>query len=164
MSIVLFRVDERLIHGQVVVGWGTHLRPERIVVVDDALASSDWEQELYTLGLPPELEPRFETVAEAREHLSDWRTGSARMIVLTRDVGTMRRLAEGGYLRGDDVNIGGLHHAAGRRMVLPYVFLSDEEANELTALAEEGAHITARDLPGSRRVELADLLRNSKHP
>src|SRR5262245_49076697 len=163
MSIVLFRVDERLIPGQVVVGWGTHLRPNRIVVVDDALASPDWEQELYTLGLPAELEPCFETVAQAREHLSDWRSAAARVFVLTRDVGTMRRLADGGYLRGDDVNIGGLHHAAGRRMVLPYVFLSDEEASELTALAEDGVHITARDLPGSRRVGLEDLLRNNKH-
>jgi PTS system mannose-specific IIB component/fructoselysine and glucoselysine-specific PTS system IIB component len=140
------------------------LRPDRIVVVDDALARSDWEQELYTLGLPSELEPRFETVAQAREHLSDWRTNSARVIVLTRDVETMRRLAHGGTLRGDDVNIGGLHHAAGRRMILPYVFLSDEEARELKALAEEGAHITARDLPGSRRVGLQDLLRNSEQP
>ena len=55
MAIVLFRVDERLIHGQVVVGWGTRLHPNRIVVVDDDLAVSPWEQDLYTLGLPDDL-------------------------------------------------------------------------------------------------------------
>ncbi|MGH7468822.1 MAG: PTS system mannose/fructose/N-acetylgalactosamine-transporter subunit IIB [Longimicrobiales bacterium] len=162
MSIVLFRVDERLIHGQVVVGWGTQLRPHRIVVVDDALARSAWEQELYTLGLPGEVASDFETVAQARSHLSDWRAAHSRIIVLTRDVATMRRLAQGGSLRGDQVNIGGLHHADGRRAVLPYVFLSDEEAQELAALSEDGAIISARDLPGSRRVELDQLLKNSK--
>ena len=47
MPIVLFRVDERLIHGQVVVGWGSKLRPDRFLVVDAALATSEWEQELY---------------------------------------------------------------------------------------------------------------------
>ena len=164
MSIVLFRVDERLIHGQVVVGWGSQLRPDRIVVVDDALADSHWEQELYTLGLPAGLEPRFETVSDARHHLDDWRNSAHRVFVLTRDVATMRRLAADNLLQGDEVNIGGLHHDAGRRAVLPYLFLSDDEARELAALSEEGALVSARDLPGSRRVSLEEILRNSRHP
>ena len=52
MTVVLYRIDERLIHGQVVIGWGTQLHPDSYLVVDDALAASDWEQELYVLGLP----------------------------------------------------------------------------------------------------------------
>ena len=54
MAIVLYRVDERLIHGQVVLGWGRELRPGRYVVVDDALAESEWEQELYRLSVAEE--------------------------------------------------------------------------------------------------------------
>src|SRR6186997_180618 len=114
MSIVLFRVDERLIHGQVVVGWGTQLKPDRIVVVDDALSESQWEQELYTLGLPSGLESSFESIDDARAHLNEWRAAPDRIMVLTRDIHTMRMLAEGGTLRGDEVNIGGIHHASGR--------------------------------------------------
>ena len=163
MSIVLYRVDERLIHGQVVVGWGTQLKPDAIVVVDDALAESAWEQELYTLGLPGTLDARFETVAQAREHLPAWRAAPDRIMVLTRDVASMRRLGQDGFLKGEEINIGGLHHAAGRRSVLPYVFLSDDEAQELVALSEQGAVISARDLPGSRRVDLDALLKNNRH-
>ena len=164
MSIVLFRVDERLIHGQVVVGWGTHLRPDRFIVVDDALADSDWEQELYTLGMPAELESSFESVDEARAHLQEWRDSAERIILLTRDVHTMRMLAEGGLLRGDEVNIGGIHHADGREPVLPYVFLSAAESRELTQLTEEGALVSARDLPGARRVAVEALLKNHRRP
>ena len=40
MAIVLYRVDERLIHGQVVIGWGSQLQPSRYLVVDDALADA----------------------------------------------------------------------------------------------------------------------------
>lgn len=163
MSIVLFRVDERLIHGQVVVGWAAKLRPDRIIVVDDALAASTWEQELYTLGLPDELQAYFETVAAARVRLPSWRSEPARSMVLTRDIGTMGRLADGGLLRGEEINIGGVHHALGRKSVLPYVFLSEAEASQLKALAELGVLVSARDLPGSRKVALADLLRNSEH-
>jgi len=158
MPIVLFRVDERLIHGQVVVGWGAQLHPERIVVVDDELADSKWEQELYTLGLPSDLEAEFEPVSRARDLIDEWRRSPRRTLILTRDISTMRRLGEGGLLREEEVNIGGIHFAPGRDAVLPYVFLSSEERAELRKLAADGAVIQARDLPGSRRVELADLL------
>jgi PTS system mannose-specific IIB component/fructoselysine and glucoselysine-specific PTS system IIB component len=162
MAIVLYRVDERLIHGQVVVGWGNQLHPERIVVVDDDLARSDWEQELYVLGLPADVDSLFVAVDAARAQLPAWRASRARILVLTKDLTTMRRLAEGGLLRGEEVNIGGIHYAPGRRAVLPYVFLSDDERSEMTRLADEGAVVSARDLPGARRVDLPHLLDDSR--
>jgi PTS system mannose-specific IIB component/fructoselysine and glucoselysine-specific PTS system IIB component len=161
MPLLLLRVDERLIHGQVVVGWGAHLHPERIVVVDDELAASAWEQELYTLGLPPEVEAQFCSVAEARDALPGWREGRARTIVLIRDLATARRLAEGRRLAGEELNLGGIHFAPGRRELLPYLYLNSEEERELERLVGEGVVISARDLPGARRVELSELLRSN---
>ncbi len=158
MGIVLFRVDERLIHGQVVVGWGARLHPNRIVVVDDELAESAWEQELYRMGMPPDVEAVFATVQEARDQLENWESSSSRVVVLTRDVGTMNRLARDGGLEGREVNIGGIHHAPGRTRVLRYVFLSDLERDELTELARHGATVVARDVPGARGVGLEDLV------
>ena len=70
----------------------------------------------------------------------------------------VRRLAEGGLLRGQEVNIGGIHHAPGREGVLPYVYLSPEERRELERLAQQGVTVSARDLPGSRKVDLPHLL------
>ena len=140
MSVLLFRVDERLIHGQVVVAWGSHLHPDTIIVVDDALADSEWEQELYSLGLPPGITAQFESVDAAREALTGWRDGRERIVLLTRDVATMLRLGRGGLLRDADVNIGGIHHAPGRREVLPYVFLSGTDTTRLRDLDAEGAH------------------------
>ena len=157
MTVLLYRVDERLIHGQVVVGWGSRLRPDRVVVVDDALAASDWEQELYTLDLPPGIAAEFASVDAARTSLPGWREDGARMILLTRDVATMLRLARGGVLHGSDVNIGGVHHAPGRREVLPYVYLSNEDSRALRELHDEGANVSAQDLPGSRKVPLERL-------
>ena len=159
MSIVLYRVDERLIHGQVVVGWGSELRPDEIVVVDDDLATSEWEQELYAMGLPSNLTTSFETVADARTHLDDWRHNKKRVLVLTRDIATMHRLAQAGALRGEDVNIGGIHYAPGRAAVLPYVYLSEAEMSALKALESEGVRLSARDLPDARRVELREMLK-----
>lgn len=156
--MVLFRVDERLIHGQVVVGWGSRLHLDAIVVVDEELAGSPWEQELYAMGVEPEVETAFLTVADARRRLPGWLTDERRILLLTRDVASMLRLAEHGLMAGEEVNVGGIHHATGRRAVLPYVFLSDAESRDLAALADEGVVVTARDVPTARKVGLSELL------
>ncbi|HEY0038173.1 MAG TPA: PTS sugar transporter subunit IIB [Longimicrobium sp.] len=157
MPIVLFRVDERLIHGQVVVGWGGPLHADRIVVADDEIAASPWEQELYCLGVPPEIDAVFVTVDEARRRIPEWK-GGRRVIVLVRDVTTARRVAEGGALAGEEVNLGGIHHAEGRTRVLPYLHLGPGDGDALREIAASGAEVSARDLPASRTVMLDELL------
>ncbi len=158
MSVVLYRIDERLIHGQVVVGWGPELEVERYVVVDDELAASEWEQDLYRLGLPEVATAEFLTVADARARLSELDAASPRTVVLTRTVTAMNGLAEGDGLRGCEVNLGGLHYAAGRTERVPYVYLGPQEEEGLQTLADEGVEVSARDLPGSRAVALEALL------
>lgn len=160
MSVVLYRVDERLIHGQVVIGWGSQLRPQRYAVVDDVLVSSDWEQELYRLGLPEGTEAEFVDVEGAKLRLPEWQQDGVRTVVLTRDVETMLRLAEADLLEGAAVNLGGIHHAPGRTAVRPYVYLDDADRTRLQRLQELGVKVAARDLPGSVRVGLDTLLKD----
>jgi PTS system mannose-specific IIB component/fructoselysine and glucoselysine-specific PTS system IIB component len=157
MSIALYRIDDRLIHGQVVVGWGQPLNIGFIVLVDDNVACCDWEQDLYRMGVPPEMELVFADVPTAvREH-ENYVKDPRRGIVVTPDIATMQRLVEGAG-KISDVNVGGIHHRVGRTARLRYVFLSDDEAQELAALAEGGVKVTAQDVPNARQVGLPELL------
>lgn len=156
MTIVLNRIDDRLIHGQVVVGWGQPLDVKFIVLVDDAVAESDWEQELYRMGVPPEMEVRFHSAADAATHLDAYRTEARPGIVVTGDIATMRELVERGGVR--DVNVGGIHHRAGRTQHLRYVFLNAAEEQALRGLAALGAVVTAQDVPAARAIPLEELL------
>lgn len=158
MGIVLFRIDERLVHGQVVLGWGRSLRPRRYAVVDDELAESDWEQDLYGLSLEAGTELLFLTVDEGRNALKGLRDDPDRTVILTRDAVAMARLARGGLMAGADVNVGGLHHRAGRVEVRPYIHLDPENRAALRELADEGVVVTGRDLPDTARVPLEALL------
>lgn len=159
MPVALFRIDERLIHGQVVMGWGPHLRPEHYVVVDDALTASEWEQDLYRLGLPETATVEFLCVGDAVARIEVLEADPRVTIVLTRSVAAMAGLAADGALRGKEVNVGGVHHAPGRTERLPYVFLDSQDEASLRALKDLGAVVTARDLPRSRAVGLSSLLR-----
>lgn len=157
MPIELFRIDDRLIHGQVVVGWGQPLGIGLIVLVDDEVATSDWEQELYRMGVPPTMSVVFETVASAAEHLAAYQADERPSILLTADVDTMRRLAElSGAITA--VNIGGIHHREGRTPRLRYVFLGASEAEGLRALSDAGVQVTAQDVPAARVVPLEEIL------
>ena len=157
MSIVLYRVDERLIHGQVVLGWGSQLRPTRYVVVDDELSESEWEQDLYQLGAG-DAEAVFVSVGECRKLLAGWQSDPVRSILLTRDLGSMLALAEGGLMSEEKVNLGGLHHGPGREQVLTYLHLTQEDREALRALGEEVASVSARDLPDASKVSLKSLV------
>lgn len=128
-------------------------------MVDDELATSEWEQDLYRLGAAGS-EVLFASVAEARDNLAEWRAAPERSILLTKDTGTMRRLAEGGSMHGEAVNLGGLRHGPGRSEVLTYLHLSEGDVNDLEALAEAGVEVTARDLPDAHKVGLESLAKS----
>jgi len=157
VAIELYRVDDRLIHGQVVVGWGQPLNVRFLVLADDEVASSDWEQELYRLGVPPEVDVHFETVDQVAERFDQYANDSRRGILLTKDIETMERLAQR-IPAIKCINIGGLHYRAGRVQKLRYVFLASDEEAALRTLATRGITITAQDVPAARPVPLADLL------
>src|SRR5687767_15964389 len=78
VALDLYRIDDRLIHGQVVVGWGQPLDLRFIVLVDDEVAASDWEQELYRMGVPPDMDVYFDAVETAAETLSDYQVDARR--------------------------------------------------------------------------------------
>jgi len=157
MAIVLCRVDDRLIHGQVVIGWGQPLGIDLIVLVDDQVAASSWEQELYRMAVSPGIEVRFVTTAEASAQMGEWQANGRRALILTGDLDTMAALHAGNPTIVHRINLGGVHHRPGRRERLPYLYLTDEELRRLVALESRGAEVTAQDLPTSPLVSLKAL-------
>jgi PTS system mannose-specific IIB component/fructoselysine and glucoselysine-specific PTS system IIB component len=156
--LVLLRIDERLIHGQVVVGWGAELRPDHYVVVDDDLTASEWEQELYQLGLPENQGAEFVTVGEARARMGEWDADERRVVLLTKDLVTMAALASGGALSQRKINLGGIHHAPGREEYLPYLHMDATDLGALKTLQQAGARVTAQDLPSTKERSFDHLV------
>jgi PTS system mannose-specific IIB component/fructoselysine and glucoselysine-specific PTS system IIB component len=156
MPILLYRVDDRLIHGQVVIGWGRPLGIDFIVLVDDQVRLSPWEQDLYRMGVPPEIEVLFVSPAEAAERIPGWKAGERRGIILMGDIATMMQLHAAGAVL-DAVNLGGIHHRPGRSERLPYLYLTDEEINSLRTLEASGTRVSAQDLPTATPVSLRSL-------
>ncbi|HMI55302.1 MAG TPA: PTS sugar transporter subunit IIB [Gemmatimonadaceae bacterium] len=157
MGVHLYRIDDRLIHGQVVVGWGQPLNIRFLVLVDDLVASSDWEKELYRMAVPPEMEIVFADIGTAIRDHSRYATDPRPGILITGDIATMYRLVKGVKAIGS-VNLGGIHHRAGRSEKLRYVFLTPDEEGQLLELEAAGVEVTAQDVPSAHAVPLPEVL------
>ncbi len=158
MALALLRVDDRLVHGQVVIGWGRPLAARFIVLVDDGVQGSAWEQDLYRMAMPDGVEIIFTSTAEAIERLAEWAADSRPGILLTGDLTTMAALHAADPALVHLINLGGIHHRAGRTERLRYLYLDESESALLSRMAEGGAVIVAQDLPTAAPVPLAELL------
>ena len=155
MSWLLQRVDDRLIHGQVLVAWAQHLHPERIWVVDDAAAGNAWEKDLMSSAAPG-VEVRIVTVAAmaAAWALEEAAPGGA--FLLVRDLETALALVEAGATIAR-LNLGGLHHAPGKSKVNEYIYLDDADRARARALLARGLALDVQDVPGAVAKPLAAL-------
>ncbi|MBK6495798.1 MAG: PTS sugar transporter subunit IIB [Gemmatimonadetes bacterium] len=158
MALVLLRVDDRLVHGQVVIGWGRPLAARFIVLVDNGVRASTWEQDLYRMAVPEGVEIIFASTAEATASLAGWAADPRAGILLTGDLTTMAALHDAEPVVAHRINLGGIHHRADRAERLRYLYLDDADTAILKRLASDGAAITAQDLPTSPPVPLADFL------
>jgi PTS system mannose-specific IIB component/fructoselysine and glucoselysine-specific PTS system IIB component len=156
MSLALYRIDDRLIHGQVVVGWGQPLDVTFIVLVDDEVSGSEWEQDLYRMGVPPQIEVIFASIEQAAKLLPEWETDPRVGILLVGDIDTAVALAAQAP-QVHRFNVGGVHHRTGRRERLRFVYLTDDEAAKLRGLAARGVEITAQDVPTARPIPVGEF-------
>jgi PTS system mannose-specific IIB component/fructoselysine and glucoselysine-specific PTS system IIB component len=158
MPVVLSRIDDRLVHGQVVIGWGRPLAIDLIVLVDGAVAASEWEQDIYRMAVPDSMEILFVVADVAARRLPAWDASQARVVLLAGAIDERAQVQQAVPDLIRSINLGGLHHRPGRTERLPYIYLDDVDRDALRALADAGVSISAQNLPGSAAVPVDDLL------
>jgi PTS system mannose-specific IIB component len=157
--IALVRVDNRLVHGQILEAWVPHLGARRVMVADDDAAKNSLAKAAMTLAVSPDLAISIEPVDRV-----DWeglvRTPEA-VLVLVREVVEARRAYQCGMtpVRAPRINLGNVHFTAGRKPVTASVFLSAEELKEVQGLAAAGFAVEARAIPSDAPVGVAELVR-----
>ena len=157
MDVQLFRIDDRLIHGQVVLGWAKPLKSERIILCDDDVSDSDWETELYSTCVPDHLKALICNVEETTSLLAKNVEPEDKTIVLVKEPKVVMDIVNKGYVPGK-INLGGLHFSDQRKKYLSYVYLNDEEIKQLHWLLDKGIHIFCQDVPSSKPLDVLDVI------
>jgi len=157
MDVQLFRIDDRLIHGQVVLAWARPLQSERIILCDDEVSQSDWEKELYCTCVPDHLKAQVCDVDETASILSTKIQPDDKTIVLVKEPKVVMDIVNKGYVPGS-VNLGGLHFSDQRKKYLSYVYLNDKEINQLHWLLDKGINIFCQDVPTGKSRNVLDVI------
>jgi mannose/fructose/N-acetylgalactosamine-specific phosphotransferase system component IIB len=150
------RVDDRLLHGQVALGWRHALDPAAFLIVDDATAGDPFASALFGGAVPEGLEL---AILDALQFLdpSFERPDPSGTVVLIRGLAELRRLCEGGFTP-ERVNLGGLHHRQGARRYMDYIYLTEQDVTDARWLLDRGISLFAQDLPSSPQHPVAELL------
>jgi PTS system mannose-specific IIB component len=152
--IALVRVDNRLIHGQVVESWLPTLKVDRVLVADDEAASSPLVRAAMGLAVPSSIEVLIQPLGEM--DFARLAADPVKSLLLVREVEGLTVALERG-LPPTPINLGNVHFATGRLQVTPSVFLSPQELSRLKMLAERGAAVEARAVPAERPLGLGEL-------
>lgn len=148
--IDLVRIDNRLIHGQIIEAWVPYVKADRIVVVDDNSAVDALQRSILELATPSNIRLDVVTAAEAvrlqREHAFD----EAHCIVLFAGPCQAYAAFMAGF-RFDHLNVGNVHFEQGKTRVSPSVCCDAEELSMLRALAQAGVEVEIRAVPRETR-------------
>ena len=157
MPIQLVRVDHRLVHGQVTMGWSRTVGAEVLLVVNDRAAGDPFEANLMQLAVPSEMRLELWTLERALAAAAGDAWPQERTLLLVANPLDLLRLVEAG-LALEEVNIGGVRSPGAERKLTKEVFATDEEIAAWRAMDERGMRLSVQWLPAQRRKLLNDVL------
>jgi mannose/fructose/N-acetylgalactosamine-specific phosphotransferase system component IIB len=153
VSVVLARVDDRLIHGQVVVGWARHCQADCIIVANDAVSADPMQRTLLPMAVPQGIEVGIYRVKEAAERIAGGAHAAKRAILLfASPLDALSYMRFGGEL--GELNIGGIRLAPGKQQVRKSVSLGPADREALDEFKKSGIEVYLQMVPGDPREPL----------
>ena len=157
MNVQLFRIDDRLIHGQVVITWATVLNSDSILLCDNSVYENEWEKELYLSCSPEYLKINILDVSGTAILLKDETKDFSKTIVLVNGPRVIEELINKG-VDLNKINVGGIHFREGRENILSYLYLDKSEKESFKRCMEKGVRFECLDVPTGNKVDLKSLL------
>ncbi len=147
------RLDDRLIHGQVVQGWVPFLSIDEIFVVSDRISSDPMQQKIMSLSVPPDVSLHFIDTSRIPS-ISDVSNGK-NVLILVNNVDDLVKVAS--LVPVEFVNVGNYHKRGENVVNLTSFFTcSLEELEKLKILSREGKKVELRNIPGEKGKEIID--------
>lgn len=149
---MFIRVDDRLIHGQVVTAWIKYININKILVVDDFAASNTMIAKALKMATPRHIDLEVISVQEVENYLND---SYEKTMIITRTIESALLTVLGNESYEWDVNIGNIGNAPGRKKIAPTVYLDEQNESDLAKLKDLGnTVIFIQTVPGEKKIEL----------
>nr|WP_321257320.1 PTS sugar transporter subunit IIB [uncultured Pseudodesulfovibrio sp.] len=144
--MILVRIDNRLIHGQIIETWLPYTGAKQVVVANDELSRDILQQEIMSLAIPQTVDSSFVSVEALHDTINQIGFDGEQIIILFSSCADAKRAYEAGF-DFDVLNVGNVHYSPGKKQISPSVALSDEDENCLKLLNRKGVKLDFRCVP-----------------
>ena len=151
-SVAFLRIDDRLIHGQVIVGWLPEIKPENLVVVNDNVAEDAMRQDLMSLSVPPDVELEFYSTSD----ITDEDVNESSFILVSSPKDAWECLQKG--IKPEKFNVGGMHSKDGKEEIFEALHVDDEDRKYFDLIIKSGVEPIFRPTPQNQPKRLGDIL------
>ena len=150
---LLFHIDSRCIHGQIVAGWGIREHIARFVLANDAVAADEWERNQYLSTAGSEFETLVLSLADAVARLKEWQDGRKTMLIAGSPEDALHVVIAG--IRPGVITIGNLEPGPGKQQLSPTVFVDAEDRAALGQIVQLGVKVLIQPLPNSAPIAVS---------
>lgn len=152
-NILLVRIDNRLVHGQVGVTWTSSLGANLLVVVDDEAANQPVQQQLMTMTAESSgVGIRFFTIEKTINVIAK-AAPSQKIFIVCKTPETVKKLVDGG-VPIEKVNVGNMHFSEGKRAITKKVYVDDKDLENLKYIKSKGVEVYIQDTPGDIKHDI----------
>jgi len=153
MAINMIRVDDRLIHGQIVAAWVKSLGLERIWIVDDATANDSFLKNVMKMVAPPGVEFNVSSLAEISDTAKQYDEDGKKTIVLVKYPDVAEKLFETG-ISFKELQVGGIGANAKRKKIYKNISMTDEEMESCKRMKQSGINVYMQVTPDDKQIPI----------
>ena len=151
--ISVFRIDERLVHGQVAYSWSVEYRIDRIMVIDDKVAKDEIQKMTLRLAVPADKKLSIFSINEAIEFLKKNETTNEKLFIVVKDPEVVLKLIESN-ITIKSINVGGMYYKEGKKKISKTVYIDDKDIEVFKKLRQAGVEAEIRTSPKDKKINL----------
>jgi PTS system mannose-specific IIB component len=150
VTIKIVRIDDRLIHGQIVQGWLKTIDVDKILIVSDEVANDEMQKILLCMAVPSSVKLVIKNIKDASYEIANEVYEKDKLMILFSNPQDIVRMIDNG-IKFQSVNIGGMHYAHGKKQLLTNLSVDKNDVVAFLKLIENGIELETRALPQDER-------------
>lgn len=155
-NLVLTRIDDRLIHGQVMTAWIKQKNAVQVIVADDEVAEDDFMINVLEMAVPDEIAIGIFNRQDAAEFMSQGL--DAPTILLVKGPEILNYLVDHG-VKIDQIDVGGMGAKEGRSVLYKNISTNPDENKNFMELIEKGVNVFVQVMPQDKQVSIAEYIK-----
>jgi len=157
MNIVLIRVDDRLIHGQILESWLPYLKAQCVVVANDTLAEDQFQMAILSMAVPERIKLRMVNVDSVKELATDPELSGKTTLVIVSSVLDAYKIVQNEII-SCRINLGNMRSSEADKQLMYSFWVSKQDIIMLKEILAKGISINLQSVPREKEIDIKYIL------